>query len=131
VSKILNWAVKNGYGIRRIPGATGKLKESRYRVQLFTIDEFRAVLAVAPITSPSPETRLLHRREAGPSELFAVKYTDCDWRQNRIHIHAAKTDTWRWQYIDATFMQELRDRMQTLQSAGFEPVYTSVTASKL
>lgn len=125
VSKILNWAVKNGYGIRENPWRNREsLKESRYRVQLFTIDEFRAVLAVAP-DHLAVALKLAYYTGArpGPSELFAIKYTDCDWRQNRIHIHAAKTDTWRWQYIDATFMQELRDRMQTLQSAGIEPVY--------
>jgi len=119
INPILNWAVDQGFLPDNPWRKRKSLKQKKYKIELFTTEEFRRILEKAPphlywALKVAYYTGL----RPGPSELFALKWEHVDFDATRIRIYATKTDTWRTQYLPAEFMADLRRHYEEGRAAG-------------
>ena len=118
MNAILNWAVDQGY-LEDNPWRKRKpLKQKKYRIELFTAEEFRKILdASPPHLYWALKVAYYTGLRPGPSELFALKWENVDFNTNRIRIYATKTDSWRVQYIPEAFMADLKRHYEESRAA--------------
>lgn len=112
ISKVFTWAARTQI-IQDNPWRHRERLKSRekFKIDLFTIDEFRKILENAPDhLAWVMETAYYTGCRPGPSELFSLKWSDVDWKRRAIRIYAPKTDSWRTQFIPREFLRRMRQR---------------------
>lgn len=124
VNKIWKWAASRGY-IKDNPWRNREtLKQKKFQIELFSVDEFQRILEVAQEhLAWALEVAYFTGMRTGPSELFALKWSDCDFKENRIRIYASKTDSYRWQYVDADFMARMERKYRESREKGEDSDY--------
>lgn len=89
------------------------LRQKKFQIELFSINEFAKILLVAEEHLRwAMEVEYYTGMRPGPTELFAVRWDDIDWKKNRLSIYGQKTDNRRWQYLPGDFMAKLRERYE-------------------
>jgi integrase len=108
---IWEWAVLHGH-CRNNPWEKRKrLKQKKFHIQLLTMKEFQAILEVAPDhLAWCLEVSYHTGCRPGPTELFALKWSDVDWDRRAIRIYAPKTDTYREQFLSPGFIARMETR---------------------
>ena len=107
-----------------------KPKEPQYRVRL-TVSDLRKILNHAqPHLAWAIEVTWNLGTRPGPSELFALKWTDVDWQNQKVWIWASKTMSWRDVPISDTFLHRLRAKYSESRS-GYLIEYNGNPIKKL
>jgi len=119
ISRIFTWAVEENEGLifehpwqkrKRL-----KLKK-RFQIDLFTHNEFMEILRhAASHIKWALEVAYYTGVRPGPSELFALKWTDVDWFNSRLKIYSPKTDTVRWVSLAEEFITSLKGQYKAIQ----------------
>jgi len=119
LNKIFKWGVANGY-LKENPWKDREsLRQKKYTVDLFTVDEFQQVLdAAAEHLAWAMEVAYYTGMRPGPSELFALTWDCVDFKNNRVRIYATKTDSYRWQYLDPGFVRRMETRYRESRQRG-------------
>ena len=121
---LLGWAVVYGF-IDNNPWQQRKpLKHPKYKVDLFTIEEFRRLLQEAP-GHLYLALKLIYYTglRPGNTELFSLQWSDIDLATGAVRISGTKTQSsHRLQYIPAAFAQELSEIwLHQLQRGNWSP----------
>lgn len=111
LNKLFKWSVANGY-LKEHPWKNREsLRQKKYHIDLFTIEEFQKILNAAPDhLAWAMEVAYFTGVRTGPSELLALTWDNVDFENNRIRIYSTKTDSHRWQYIDPDFTRRMKKR---------------------
>ncbi len=124
VNALMNWAVSNEYLTENPWRGRKPLKQKKFKIDLFTVEEFLRILSVAPDhLAWAMKVAYFVGLRPGKSELFALKWEDIDFQQNRIRIYAPKTDSYRWQYVSVEFMGEMQKRYEEIRARAGAPPY--------
>lgn len=122
LSNILQWAIIDNEGLlNRHPWTRRKrLKEERFVIHLFTLDELKRVIAEAePHAAWAIQVAYYTGARTGRSELFALRWDHIDYPGRRLWIPSTKTRSGgRWQYPAPQFMTDLR-RHQDLDAKEY------------
>jgi integrase len=119
LNTFMNWCVVNKYLDDNPWRYRPRLKQKKFKIHLFTIDEFQAILNKAPDhLAWAMEVEYHTGVRPGPSELFALKWSDCDFEKCSIRIYGRKTDTWRMQYVDPNFAARMKLKFEISRAAG-------------
>ncbi len=66
----------------------------------------------------------------GPTELFAIKWTDVNWDEGYLSVYASKTSSWRNISLSAVFLEKLRQK-RAKSSCEFVVSYKGKKINKL
>lgn len=112
IAGILTWAMdENEDLLENHPWQKRKrLKiKKKFQIDLFTHDEFLSILdAAQPHLKWAMQVAYYTGVRPGPTELFALQWTDIDWFNNRIKIYSPKTDHHRYLNLPDEFMEKLK-----------------------
>jgi integrase len=111
INRLFTWAVAHEYLPDNPWRRRTRLKQTKYRIELMTPDEFQGILRCAPEHLAWCMEVAYHTGcRPGPGELLALKWSDLDWRCRSIRIYAPKTRTTRYQYLSNDFIRRMRAR---------------------
>lgn len=122
--KIWDWAASRpDIAIHQNPWSERKnlrTKHQKFKLELFSIDEFRRILAQAPAhLAWIMEVAYYTGVRTGKSELFALLWSDLDFKTGRLRVRGSKTaGSFRTVPIDKAFLRRLRAR-QKAQTKDF------------
>ena len=112
LSKIFTWAMDENEDLLEIHPWQKRKRlriRTKFRIDLFTHDEFLSILdAAQPHLKWAMQVAYYTGVRPGPTELFALQWTDMDWFNNRIKIYSPKTDHHRWLNLPGEFMEKLK-----------------------
>ena len=110
--KVFSWAMESGMMDDDPWRKQKRLRVvDKFKIDLFTMNEFEAILKVAPDHLAWAMEMAYHTGcRPGPGELFSLKWSDVDWKKSGIKIYAPKTNTIRWQYVSKAFLSRMKKR---------------------
>lgn len=120
ISRVFSWAVERDL-LPAHPWAKRRPLRivKKFRIELMTMEEFRRILDHADDhLAWALEVAYHTGMRPGPTELFALCWSDIDFETGAIRIYASKTDSWHTQYVSAEFLQRLAARRQYMQEKG-------------
>lgn len=119
IAKIFSWGVdRDMIGVNPWSKRKPLRSAKKTRIELFTLEEFIKILEVAPDHLRWALEVAYHTgMRPGPSELFALKWSDINWETGGIRIYSSKTDSVRIQYVSRKFLQKMKERMETLRQS--------------
>jgi len=115
ISGVLTWAVDENDILEVHPWRKRKtLPEEKYRIDLFTLEEFLRIMAVsASHLAWILELAYYTGARPGPKELFSLTWDRIDSKRNAILIDCAKRNSPnaeinRWQYLPPGYIRRLK-----------------------
>ena len=119
MNKLFKWSVTSGYLQEHPWKSRESLRQKKYHIDLFTIEEFQKILNEAPgHLAWAMEVAYFTGMRTGLSELLVLTWDSVDFENNRIRIYATKTDSHRWQYVDPDFMLRMKKRYTESRQRG-------------
>lgn len=111
IAKVFSWGVeKELIRVHPWPNRKNLRTVQKFKIDLFSLEEFQSILAVAPDHLRwALELEYHTGARPGPTELLNLKWTDINWKTGGIRIYSSKTDSTHMQYVS----KEFRDRMST------------------
>jgi integrase len=114
IQKVFSWGIQRGYLVEhpwrnRVPMRVRK----QFKIELFTIDEFRKILEHAPDHLKwALEVEYHTAMRPGRTELFNLKWDDVDFETGAVRIYSSKTDSYHTQYVPMEFIERIRQRRE-------------------
>jgi len=114
IQKVFSWGIQRGYLAEhpwrnRVPMRVRK----QFKIELFTLDEFRRILEYAPDHLRwALEVEYHTAMRPGPTELFNLKWEDIDFQTGAVRIYSSKTDSHHTQYVSMAFIERIKQRRE-------------------
>jgi len=114
IQKVFSWGIQRGYLVEhpwrnRVPMRVRK----QFKIELFTLDEFRRILDHAPDHLKwALEVEYHTAMRPGRTELFNLKWDDIDFQTGAVRIYSSKTDSYHTQYVPMAFVERIKQRRE-------------------